>query len=178
MPNRSRILLLLLWTAIASCKSVSTNAAEQQLVLRTDSASVTVQLHGDGYFGTIGFQLTNSSGSVVSQAGCGGPNPPIVEKRENGEWIAAYYPIIAACLSVPDYTWDPGSTYHGRVDFAAFKPGKNKAPELRVDSIAGVYRIHWSFTKGREATAKGAKRYDVVSNEFQIVVGSNAPPGV
>ena len=176
MRNRTRILLVLPCTLLAGCKSVSTKVEHNQLVLRTDSTSVAVQLRGDGYFGTIGFVFINNSGGVVSQAGCGGPNPPIIEKRENGEWTAAYYPIVLLCLSVPDFTWDPGITYRERVDFAAFKPGKNKAPELRVDSINGVYRLHWAFAKGRDATSKNAKRYDVSSNEFQIVLRSTAPP--
>jgi hypothetical protein len=139
---------------------------------------VTVFHRGDGYFANIGFTFVNNSGDVISQAGCGAPGSPLVEKKVNGNWVAAYYPIYLLCLTKPDFTWEPGTRTAGTVTFSAFEPGHKKEPTLRIDTIDGTYRLHWGFTKGRDAGAKGAKRYDVVSNEFQLVLATSAPAGV
>jgi hypothetical protein len=174
MQSRA-ILLTIPFGLLAGCLTPPRKPADPPLVLRVESKIITVERHGDGYFGTIGFVFINNSGNVISQAGCRTPGSPLVEKRVNGEWVVAYYPIYFACRTRPDFTWEPRVRLRDTVRFFAFQGRRGAGPELRVDSVDGVYRLHWSFTEGRDATAKGAKRYDVVSNEFQLVV-SSVPP--
>ena len=175
MQNRLTGFLLLWLASLCGCQTVARQNPAEPLVLRTDSTSVTVFHRGGGYFAKIGFTFINNSGDVISQAGCGGPGSPIVEKKVNGAWVAAYYPFYLLCRTLPDFTWEPGARITSRVDFGAFEPGRNKELSLRIDTIDGTYRLHWGFTKGRDATAKGVKRYEVISNEFQLVLAPDAP---
>jgi hypothetical protein len=175
MQNRLRVYLLFWFASLCACATAARAPRSESLVLRTDSASVTVYHRGGGYFAKIGFTFINNSGSVISQAGCSGPGSPIIEKKVNGAWVAAYHPIYLLCRTYPDFTWEPGARVASRVDFAAFERGRNTEPSLRIDRIDGLYRLHWGFTKGRDAMAKGAKRYDVVSNEFQLILAPSIP---
>jgi hypothetical protein len=117
--------------------------------------------------------FTNTTGHAISRAGCGGPGFPDVEKKINGHWIAAYYPISLTCRSVPDYSWKPGAQIRDQVSFVAFVRGHHKMPELEVDSIDGVYRLHWAFTEGRDASVERARQVDAVSNEFRMILRSS-----
>ena len=51
-------------------------------------------------------------------------------------------------------------------------------PELEVDSIDGVYRLHWGFTEGPNASADKARRVNAVSNEFRMILRSSAPSSI
>ena len=158
---------------VAGCSAFRSRPEPLRASMVTDSSEIGVSFNGVGYRAKIGFTFMNTTGHVISRAGCGGPGWPDVEKKVMDQWVAAYYPVYLMCRTSPDFAWEPGAKIRDQVNFAAFAPGHNSAPELRVDSIDGVYRLHWGFTIGRDASAEKAQRVDVVSNEFRMVLRSS-----
>lgn len=138
--------------------------------LRTDSTQIAVHRSGFAYIADIGFVYTNTTATPVSMAGCGGPPFPDLEKKVSDHWMRAYSPVYLACLTKPDFMLRSGETFHGVLKFIAYEQGHNTAPTLDVDSIDGVYRLRWDFAEGTDATAKGARKVEAVSNEFQMVL--------
>jgi len=129
-----------------------------------------VRHSGFTYHAKIGFVYTNTTAKPVSKAGCGSPPFPGLEKKVNDQWVAAYYPLYLMCLTKPDFMLESGQTYRGVLEFMAHEPGHHTGPELRVDSIDGIYRLRWDFAEGTDATAKGARRVQSISNEFRMVL--------
>jgi hypothetical protein len=145
----------------------------------TDSSEISVLFRDNAYVAKIGFTFTNTTGHPISRAGCGGPGWPDVEKKVDDRWMPAYYPVYLLCRTIPDFSLEPGAQIRDQVSFMAFARGHNTMPELMVDSIDGVYRLHWSFTEGRNASTENARRVDAVSNEFRIVLRSSpASPNI
>jgi hypothetical protein len=93
-----------------------------------------------------------------------------LEKNVGGRWVTAYSPVYLACLSKPDFMIPSGEKFHGVLQFTAYEPGHNTAPELNVDSIDGIYRLRWDFREGTDATVPGTRNVESVSNEFQMVL--------
>lgn len=171
MNHRTAVLALTLGLPyLVACQSFGGNHEPLSAFLRTDSTEVSVQFRSNAYVARIGFVLINNTGKPISRAGCGGPGWPEVEKRVNGRWVPAYYPVYLACRTIPDFSWENGARYQDAVAFMAFEPGHRTMPELMVDSIDGVYRLHWGFSEGREAGAKGARRVEAISNEFRMIL--------
>jgi hypothetical protein len=137
--------------------------------LHTDSAEIGVSFRPPGYFAKIGFVYVNTTSAPVSMSGCHGPPDPQLEKKVDGQWVPAYFPIYMMCLDYPDFRIESGATHRGIISFHAFEPGHNMAPELRVDSIDGTYRLRWDFAEGTDAT-EGGRRVKAVSNEFRMVL--------
>jgi hypothetical protein len=158
-----------------ACQSLS-NRPPLFAALTTDSTVVTAYHRGIGYTANIGFTLINTSGVTISRAGCGGPGWPDLEKKEDGQWVAVYYPIIMTCRTYPDFSWKPGAKIRDALHFEAFERGHNNFPEIRVDSISGVYRLRWSFTEGSEDGRKGARPVMAISNDFVIKLASSPAP--
>ena len=159
---------------LAACQSFGVRRTPLHALLLTDSSEVSAYHRGIGYHANIGFTLTNNTGRTISRAGCGGPGWPSLEKKVNSQWVAAYYPAVLLCRTIPDYSWPPGARFHDVLQFAAVERGHNIHPEIRVDSIDGIYRLHWSFTEGTEAGAKGARTVEAISNEFAMKLRSSA----
>src|SRR5687768_8734002 len=167
--------VLLCLSFLDGCRTLQRNEPSQRASLATDSTAITAYHRGNGYTANIGFTLTNSMGRPMSRAGCGGPGWPDLEKRVDGRWVSAYDQVHITCRTIPDFSLEPGSQITAVLKFLAYEPGHNIYPMLLVDSIDGLYRLRWSFVEGREADAKGARRLDVVSNEFQMLL-SRLPP--
>ena len=164
-------LLLLGSLLLVACESLRPWKRPLSAFLRTDSAVVGVRHSNHAYAANIGYVFTNTTGKTISIAMCGRwPGNPYLEKRVAGKWVPAYLPAYLLCRTIPDFTFDPGATYRGVLDFLAYEPGQNALPRIEVDSIDGVYRLRWSFTEGTDATAEGARRVEAVSNEFRMVL--------
>lgn len=171
MRHRTAVIAITLaLTYQVACASLSRNRKPLSAYLHTDSTEIGVQFRGNAYVARIGFVLINNTGGPISRAGCGGPGWPDVEKKVNERWVPAYYPVYLACRMIPDFSWESGAAHRDAVAFMAFEPGHRMMPELLVDSIDGVYRLHWNFSEGREAGAKGARRVEAISNEFRMVL--------
>lgn len=141
-----------------------------RVVLRADSAEIPVHFNQHAYVARIGFVFVNDSGEPLSRVGCGGPGWPALEKKVDGQWVAAYYPVELSCRVVPDFFFPPATTYRNELGFLAYEPGNKMGPELRVKSIDGVYRLRWVFTEGENPTAKGAIQVETTSNEFRMLL--------
>lgn len=157
-----------------ACQTVARSKKPLLASLRTDSTEIGVEFRGNAYVADIGFVYVNETKGPVSQAGCGGPRWPDLEKRVNDRWVPVYYPISLACRTEPDFSLESGATWRGVLGFMAFEPGHNIEPELLVDSIDGVYRLRLDLTEGREAGAKGARRVEGTSNLFRMTLRSGA----
>jgi hypothetical protein len=100
---------------------------------------------------------------------------PQVEKLVNGNWVAAYYPIYPACRSFPDFSLASGATFRNQVYFMASPRGGKTMPDLRVDSINGVYRLRWTWREGTGpespvARAPASRPVEAVSNQFRMIL--------
>jgi len=153
-----------------ACETLGVSRRPLTASLRTDSAEIGVQLSEYTYHAKIGFVYVNTTSEPVAKAGCGFPAFPGLEKKVDGKWVEAYYPFYAACLTKPDFTLPRGGTYRGVLQFLAFQAGHQAGPELRVDSIDGVYRLEWDFVQGTDVSVKNARRVNAVSNEFRMVL--------
>ena len=164
------ILTVGLVTYAGACETLGLSTRPLTASLRTDSAEIGVHMSGFTYLGTIGFVYVNTTSSPVSRAGCGFPPFPELQKKVDGEWVAAYYPVYLACRTSPDFMLRSGESYHGVLEFMAAQPGHQTEPSLMVDSIDGVYRLEWDFAQGTDSDIKGARRVNAISNEFRMVL--------
>ena len=162
--------------SFGACQTLGGRRPQLHASLVTDSAAVAVYHRGIGYTAKIGFTFTNSSGRTVSRAGCGGPGWPDLEKKVGTRWVPAYYPVMLTCRTSPDFSWEPGQQFRDVLRMAVTERGHNFFPQLEVDSIDGIYRLHWSFTEGRDAGAKGARSVEAISNEFLMKLSSSPLP--
>lgn len=154
-------------TAVLGC--VRPNArAEESFQLRTDSSQYTVVM-GDGWYrAEIGYVFTNRSDESVSQTYCREPTPPQLEKDVNGTWTLAFATVQLACRSVTPFVVRPDHEYRGVLHMVVSPPGQNRAPELLVDSIPGVYRLRWVLRSGDNPDAVAARDVETVSNTFRL----------
>jgi hypothetical protein len=177
VKRQSTVALLIIQMGyLPGCETLRRQEAPLRASLVTDSSGVAAYFSGNAYIATIGFTFTNTTGRGISRAGCGGPGWPGLEKQVNGRWVPAYYPVSMMCRTIPDFFWEPGAQVHDVLQFRAFERGHHTMPEIMVDSIDGVYRLHWGFTEGRDAHAKGARRVDAISNEFRLTLHPGPAP--
>ena len=159
---------------LPACHNLIPSDRPLSALLRTDSSEIGVRFNGNAYHAKIGFVYVNNTTSPVSKAGCGGPGWPDLQKKVDGRWVPAYAQFELSCLTKPDFALASGATYHSFLNFLAFEPGHHEEPVLLVNSIDGVYRLRWNFRKGRDATAKSARRVETTSNEFRMVLRREA----
>lgn len=152
----------------SACHSVNSPDPSLRASLVADSAQFTVVHQGTFFNGQIGFTFTNTTQSVVSRAGCGGPGWPELQKNVDGRWVTAYDQISLACRTIPDFSWQPGELMHSVLQFSVAERGQSFYPQLNVASIDGVYRLRWTFAVGREAGAPGAQEVEAISNRFRL----------
>ena len=172
-PLRHAATLLVFGSALSiGCSSASAPKSAPEVSLVTDSARFVVQFDGSFFTGHIGYTFTNASGDILSKAGCRAPDGPRLEKQVNGRWVVAYDQISLLCRTIPDFTWQPGTKTPALLDVVAAKRGTNSYPQLNVDAVDGVYRLHWDFAIGPDATAEGVRTVDVVSNTFRLTLAA------
>ena len=162
-------LSMLLLVFLAACQTLNPAPPPLTASLHADSALIHVRRSGINYMANIPFVFTNTTTGPVSKSGCGLTFPGL-EKKVNERWVEAYYPVYLACLTKPDFRIESGKSFRHVLRFMAAEPGHNTAPTLEVESIDGTYRLRWVFSEGTEETAKGARRVDATSNEFQMVL--------
>ena len=170
MLSRRLLPLALSLILLASCQSLRASREPLLVPIHTDSSEIDVELRGNAYVGKIGFAFVNNTGGPISRAGCGGPGWPGVEKKVNNRWVTAYDQMYLLCRTSPDFFLENGALYRHVVSFMAYEPGHQIGPELLVDSIDGVYRLHWGFATGRVPDAKGARAVELISNEFRMTL--------
>jgi hypothetical protein len=153
---------------LGACDTISRLRPPLRAQLRTDSTLIAVHFSGHGYAANIGFEFTNTTSDTISMLGCVGIPDPAVEKLVNGVWRPAYEPFYALCRSSPDFALSSGDTMRRVIRFSAAARGERVMPQLLVDSINGVYRLHWIWTAGAKADARNARRVEAVSNQFRM----------
>lgn len=162
--------LVVLGFSVEACDPSRIARPELIASLRTDSTEIGVHSNEIGFNAKIGFVYTNTTDGPVAKAGCGFPPFPELQKKVDGQWVPAYYPVYLLCLTKPDFSLPSGSSYRGVLDFFAAKPGQSWAPVLLVDSIDGVYRLEWDFVQGTDTEFGNGKIVKSFSNEFHMVL--------
>ncbi len=89
---------------------------------------------------TIETEYTNKTGNPVYLIGCGKPSAPILQKYVDGQWVTAYAPVEAACLSIPPLKLQNGEIYRETYYVEGYLPGYNFAPTFDVP-VPGRYRL-------------------------------------
>jgi hypothetical protein len=153
---------------LGACDTISRLRPPLRAQLRTDSTQMSVHFNGHGYAANIGFEFLNTTSDTISILGCGGPGFPAVEKLVDGVWTDAYERFSPACRLVPDFALPSGRAFRGVIPFSAAARGERVESRLLVDSINGVYRLHWIWTAGAKADARNARRVEAVSNQFRM----------
>jgi len=134
----------------------------------TDSVQYRIRVENRFYRGEIGYRFTNPTGATLSRTYCHNAPPPELEKNVGGRWVVAFHPARLLCENIPPFRIAPRATYRGTLDFRAAQPGLAIYPHLEVDSIDGIYRLHWFLVVGAEPRAAGAATLEAISNEFQL----------
>jgi hypothetical protein len=141
--------------------------------LRTDSTQIGVRHGGFTYRADIGFVFTNTIAKPVSTSiWC----PPFqtLEKKVQDHWVAATgYKNCLTSGTMPTLTLESGQSYRDVLQFWASDRGHSGWPELRIDSIDGIYRLRWDFVEGTDASAKDARKVESTSNEFRMVLNQH-----
>lgn len=95
----------------------------------------------DGMWRTrIGFALHNRGDQTLSLLNCRGAFGLELQKREAGEWVAAWQPALPMCLS-PAIEIPPGGAHETTLEVVAGERGSNVIPQFHVDELAGTYRL-------------------------------------
>ena len=136
--------------------------------LRTDSAQIGVR-HGEyTYRADIGLVFTNTTPNPVS-TGIWCPPFQTLEKKVHDHWVVATgSKNCLLSVSMPGLTIESGQSYRDVLQFWASDRGHSGWPELRVDSIEGIYRLRWDFVEGTDASARDARKVESTSNEFRM----------
>jgi hypothetical protein len=155
---------------LGACQTLRPSKPPLTASIRTDSAQIGVRHGGFTYRADIGFVFTNTTASPLSTSvWC----PPFqtLEKKVDDHWVAAT--ISKNCLTsqtMPTLTIESGQSYRDVLQFWASDRGHSGWRELQIDSIEGIYRLRWGFVEGTDAYAKGARKVEATSNEFQMVL--------
>lgn len=137
-----------------ACRAVS-NANPVSLVLRSDSAEVTVARGVT----RIPFLLVNPTERIFRAGGC----LPQLQKKVNEKWVTADFGTVLGCEGG---LLEPGAT--SRDTLPVFT--RNLVNNLQgVNSIAGVYRLRWTFVEGKDWEARRPRKVEAVSNEFRMI---------
>lgn len=148
-----------------------------------------------GYAVSIGFVYTNDRAKPVYLPTCRGAHPSVLEKWMKsawtrihgkwlqGDWMAAYAPVVRACLGPPNVI-APGDQYSYTFEIEAAPRQSNTVPQFTVPKIQGTYRLVWEIygswkRKSFELNGKLPLRARV-SNIFQITyqdsIRDSGPP--
>jgi L,D-peptidoglycan transpeptidase YkuD (ErfK/YbiS/YcfS/YnhG family) len=157
---------------LTACHGLNLTPRPSHAVLSVNPTEIHVQRRGFGYWATIPFVYVNTTAAPVSKVSCGIPSP-FVEKKVNGRWVHADDEGLIQCRSSPDFSIGSGRNYSSVVRWIAHERGHNTGPELRVDSIGGIYRLRWDFVEGTVADAPGARKVETVSNEFRMTLSDD-----
>jgi hypothetical protein len=158
----------LLW--FGACQSLRPSRTALTAPIRTDSVQIGVRHRGFTYRADIGFVFTNTTPNPVSTSSwC--PPFQILEKKVLDHWVAATnFKNCLASGTTYALTIESGKSYRDDLQFWASDRGHSGWPELMLDSIEGTFRLRWDFVEGKDVYAKGARKVEGISNEFQMVL--------
>ncbi len=148
-------------------------SSARSALIQTDRPVYTARVDRQTVGLTIGLLFTNRTNRTAYLAGCGGVDPPALEKQLEEGWTLAYAPLVDLCEATP-HPVNPGEVYRYTYRVAGGQPEANFFPKFQVREIEGTYRVVWEIYgdwKGRDARA----REDLLpleqrtSNPFQVV---------
>jgi hypothetical protein len=118
---------------------------------------------------TIPYTYTNATGETVYINRCQEPDPPSLQKQQEGVWRTVYAPPRLLCLG-PPVVIDAGGDHEGQLEVrAALDP--NSQPQWEVERVPGTYRLVLDIFGNLEPGGNGTNPLDLeqrVSNTFEI----------
>jgi hypothetical protein len=83
--------------------------------------------------------------------------------------VVAYSPILQLCKSEPPFRVAAGATYWGVLALLVAPKGSSFGPALKVDSIAGTYRLRWALRAAADPDNRSAPLIEAISPSFRLV---------
>lgn len=166
-----RLLLIGMVSALAACSASEMFVPSgEDAAIQTDRLEYVLTPSERLIETSIHLTYTNRTGAAVHIHSCGGPQPPRLEKQEQGRWVTALEPVMDLCLGLP-ITVAAGATYVHEYRLTAGVPGTTAFPHFEVASIPGTYRLVWDLyheaVPGSPPTGLLPLR-ERVSNEFRL----------
>lgn len=102
---------------------------------------------------------------------CQGGFSLALDRWDDGEWILAWSPVVAACLS-PPVIIDEGELFSDTIFISGAFPDESATAGFDTAEHSGMYRIRWlsayrSIEEGQASGASIPEEYRV-SNSFQL----------
>jgi len=158
---------------LGACKTLSQSEAALPL-MRTDSTEISVGRGDQSYFARIGFVLVNTTSGPITSGMCL-PNAEkkVVGKKGKEKWEAVSWGVVMGCERAG---FKQGESYRESLPFWPPNLERYMSPDHWVNTIDGTYRLRWVFVKGTDPVSGGARKIEVVSNEFHMTLRPpNAP---
>lgn len=151
----------------------SSGQGHEQFAIQTSQESYEVTTGRDAvrYISVdIASVFTNPMKEAVFFKGCRPPNPPILEKKTEDEWVVVYSPTNLLCESPPIQVI-PGKAIDLPSSIIACLSGQNCGPEFKGE-IAGTYRLRAVIHLQRDGYEK-LPIESSVSNSFTLYSNRN-----
>ena len=159
---------------LGACHTTSVTRAgnDARAYMIVDSDEFTVRYKRPAYRTLIKYTYVNKTGQTVSADYCKEPGPPALEREVSaGRWVSAYTPVVLLCQALPPFRLASGASYSGKLAvFGVMKNTDNIWPTWQADSVAGVYRLHWTMRGGSDPDDRTKPMIDAVSNPFRLTL--------
>jgi hypothetical protein len=139
--------------------------------LQTDSAVYHVVATDRGHEFQVALSYTNATRDRVYVGTCHRPDPPVLQKLEEGVWVTAWAPPVLSCLGPPLVI--ESSQVH---EFDLHVVGYTRPstyPRFLISPISGTYRFVWRVLGTWTPDGPGGLGQELpleqrISNTFQI----------
>jgi len=153
--------------ALDSCE---VSVRDETPPIQTDTLCYALRDTGVGYLTWILFTATNpSSDTTYYMRYCGsGTIALILQKLIDTEWVDAWVPVVPRCGWLAPFP--PQSQYRSAVVVFGGYPSNNYNPKFMVDSLPGIYRLHWSSLYADSIWGEQVPLVQRTSNPFHLAV--------
>jgi hypothetical protein len=151
-----------------SCVTRGVASPTPELAITTDAAAYDVATNRSNWT-SIGFAYTNRTRSTVSTGYCHAPPLPTLQRLVDGKWVYAYKPAELLCYS-GQFRIPSDSVYRGVLPLRSSDLSKTMSMVAESDSVAGIYRLHFSFVRREDLGKTHPHRVEAISNSFRITI--------
>lgn len=148
-------------------------AARQNPLVQTDSSRYHVRTTDRWHEITMRVSFINRTPEQAYFRGCRDPDPPIMEKLEDGEWVIAYHAPVALCFGSATIV-EPGQRYEYVYRIVSGLSGSDVGTRFQVEELSGVYRLNWGILRKWDRDPSLWELLPLeqrISQPFELVVG-------
>ena len=174
MKRTTRVLVWLgqVTLALSACESPISVELDPGPLLQTSEGQYELEWTGNGYRSVIPYTFENRTLDTVFLVNCNGATPPMLEVKQDGQWVAAWYPVLLLCLS-PAIEIQPGDLYRDTLRFFGALPDSGVLPAFEQEPVEGIYRLRWtkaltSFDPDSTPFGEPLDYSNSVSNAFSL----------